>query len=50
MPAGGGAAAPWRKPEAVRERITGCGDAEALGRRLRRAVTAPSADEVFGDG
>ncbi|WP_436842114.1 hypothetical protein [Streptomyces virginiae] len=37
-------------PEAVRERITGCGDAETLGRWLRRAVTAPSADAIFGGG
>ncbi|MFD5623236.1 hypothetical protein [Streptomyces yangpuensis] len=37
-------------PEAVRERVTGCGDVEVLGRWLRRAVTAPSADAIFGDG
>ncbi|APU40852.1 hypothetical protein BSL84_14910 [Streptomyces sp. TN58] len=35
-------------PDAVRERITGCGDAEILGRWLRRAVTAPSAEAIFG--
>ncbi|AQT73078.1 hypothetical protein [Streptomyces sp. fd1-xmd] len=34
--------------EAVRERIRGCGDVETLGRWLRRAVTAPSADAIFG--
>lgn len=37
-------------PEAVRERVTGCGDVEVLGRWLRRAVTAPSAEAIFGDG
>lgn len=34
-------------PEDVRERITGCGDPETLSRWLRRAVTAPSAAEIF---
>ncbi|MDQ0933887.1 hypothetical protein [Streptomyces turgidiscabies] len=34
-------------PEDARERITGCGDLEALSRWLRRAVTAPSAAEIF---
>ncbi|MFE0605084.1 hypothetical protein ACFW2T_23180 [Streptomyces sp. NPDC058892] len=35
---------------AARERIVGCGDVATLGRWLRRAVTAPSADAIFGDG
>lgn len=36
-------------PEAVRERITGCGDPEILRHWLRRAVTAPTAEDVFTD-
>jgi hypothetical protein len=36
-------------PEAVRERITGCGDPEVLRHWLRRAVTAPTAEDVFTD-
>ncbi|MFJ5558060.1 hypothetical protein ACIQCD_11690 [Streptomyces sp. NPDC093250] len=36
-------------PEAVRERITSCGDLEILRRRLRRAVTAPTAEDIFED-
>ncbi|MDT9698567.1 hypothetical protein [Streptomyces sp. P17] len=36
-------------PEAVRERITGCGDPEILRHWLRRAVTAPSAEDIFTD-
>ncbi|MBT2677082.1 hypothetical protein J7E95_41140 [Streptomyces sp. ISL-14] len=36
-------------PEAVRERITGCDDPDALRRWHRRAVTAPTAEEIFGD-
>ncbi|MFE0579308.1 hypothetical protein [Streptomyces sp. NPDC058874] len=35
---------------AARERIVGCRDVATLGRWLRRAVTAPSADAIFGDG
>lgn len=34
-------------PEEARERITECGDPEVLGRWLRRAVTAPTAEDVF---
>ncbi|MGI5376300.1 hypothetical protein ACQEV2_18980 [Streptomyces sp. CA-251387] len=33
--------------EAVRERITACGDPETLRRWHRRAVTAPTAEEIF---
>ncbi|MFF8031481.1 hypothetical protein [Streptomyces sp. NPDC016626] len=36
-------------PDAVRERITGCGDPEILRHWLRRAVTAPTAVEIFED-
>ncbi|MHC5703332.1 hypothetical protein OTC26_018105 [Streptomyces tirandamycinicus] len=36
-------------PEAVRERVTGCGDPETLRHWLRRAVTAPSAEAIFAD-
>ncbi|MER7837327.1 hypothetical protein ABTY98_15800 [Streptomyces sp. NPDC096040] len=36
-------------PEAVRERITRCGDPEILSRWLRRAVTAPTVEDVFTD-
>ncbi|GAB2470248.1 hypothetical protein [Streptomyces incanus] len=36
-------------PEAVRERITGCGDPEILRQWHRRAVTAPTAAEIFED-
>lgn len=36
-------------PEAVRERITGCGDPEILRHWLRRAVTAPTAEDIFTD-
>ncbi|MGV9557114.1 hypothetical protein [Streptomyces sp. NPDC003401] len=36
-------------PEAVRERVTGCGDPEIPRRRHRRAVTAPTAEDVFTD-
>ncbi|MEV0961008.1 hypothetical protein AB0J25_00040 [Streptomyces sp. NPDC049910] len=36
-------------PEAVRERVVGCGDPDTLRRWLRRAVTAPSADAIFAD-
>ncbi len=36
-------------PEAVRERITGCGDPEILRHWHRRAVTAPTAEDVFTD-
>ncbi|TPQ21718.1 hypothetical protein FGD71_013675 [Streptomyces sporangiiformans] len=36
-------------PEEARERITRCGDPETLRHWLRRAVTAPSADEIFAD-
>ncbi|MDT0403348.1 MULTISPECIES: hypothetical protein [Streptomyces] len=35
--------------EDARERITGCTDPEALSRWLRRAVTAPVAEEIFDD-
>ncbi|MFF4588301.1 hypothetical protein [Streptomyces sp. NPDC001388] len=36
-------------PEAVRERITGCGDPEILRHWHRRAVTAPTAEDIFAD-
>ncbi|MGC5564902.1 hypothetical protein ACPYPG_18970 [Streptomyces sp. FR-108] len=36
-------------PEAVRERITSCGDLEILRQWLRRAAVAPSADAIFAD-
>ena len=36
-------------PEAVRERITACGDPEILRHWHRRAVTAPTAVEIFED-
>ncbi|MFI1422991.1 hypothetical protein ACH4VX_34550 [Streptomyces sp. NPDC020731] len=36
-------------PDAVRERITGCGDPEILRHWHRRAVTAPTAEEIFED-
>lgn len=36
-------------PEAVRERITTCQDAETLRRWHRRAVIAASAEEIFAD-
>lgn len=36
-------------PEAVRERVTGCDDLEILRHWLRRAVTAPTAENVFED-
>ncbi|MFE0347279.1 RpnC/YadD family protein [Streptomyces griseoluteus] len=36
-------------PEAVRERITGCGDPEILRHWHRRAVTAPTAEDVLTD-
>ncbi|WP_055713806.1 hypothetical protein [Streptomyces torulosus] len=35
--------------EAARERITGCADPEILRHWLRRAVTAPTAEDVFSD-
>ncbi|MGW3724075.1 hypothetical protein [Streptomyces sp. NPDC000851] len=34
-------------PDDIRERITACGDPELLRRWLARAVTAPSAEEIF---
>ncbi|CAM5685235.1 Transposase OS=Streptomyces aurantiogriseus OX=66870 GN=GCM10010251_18760 PE=4 SV=1 [Streptomyces aurantiogriseus] len=34
-------------PEEIRERITGCDDADLLRRWLTRAVTAPSAEDIF---
>ncbi len=34
-------------PEEARQRITGCGDLEILDRWHRRAVTAPTAEEIF---
>ena len=34
-------------PEAVRERITSCGDPEIMRHWLRHAVTAPTAEEIF---
>ena len=36
-------------PEEARQRITSCSDLEILQRWLLRAVTAPSADEIFAD-
>lgn len=36
-------------PEAVRERVTGCGDPEILRTWHRRAVTAPTAEDIFTD-
>ncbi|MFF7164068.1 hypothetical protein ACFZBP_22380 [Streptomyces sp. NPDC008086] len=36
-------------PEDARQRITGCTDLEILDRWFRRAVTAPSTDEIFAD-
>jgi predicted transposase YdaD len=33
----------------ARARITGSGDLDTLSRWLRRAATAPSADEIFSD-
>lgn len=36
-------------PEAVRERVTGCDDLEILRHWLRRAVTAPTAEDIFED-
>ncbi|MFH8451113.1 hypothetical protein ACH4CD_17915 [Streptomyces fungicidicus] len=36
-------------PDAVRERITGCGDPELLRHWHRRAVTAPTAEDVLTD-
>ncbi|SDD97805.1 hypothetical protein SAMN05216505_114109 [Streptomyces prasinopilosus] len=36
-------------PDAVRERVTGCGDLEILRHWHRRAVTAPTAAEIFED-
>ncbi|MFJ4690986.1 hypothetical protein [Streptomyces sp. NPDC088766] len=36
-------------PEAVRERVTGCGDPEILRHWHRRAVTAPTAEDIFTD-
>ncbi|MFE4053814.1 hypothetical protein [Streptomyces sp. YIM B13518] len=36
-------------PDAVRERVTGCDDPEVLRHWLRRAVTAPTAAEIFED-
>ncbi|MFF9456183.1 hypothetical protein [Streptomyces flaveolus] len=36
-------------PETVRERVTGCDDLEILRHWLRRAVTAPTAEEIFED-
>ncbi|MFG2514560.1 hypothetical protein [Streptomyces sp. NPDC048584] len=36
-------------PEAVRERITDCGDPEILRHWHRRAVTAPTAEGIFDD-
>ncbi|MFJ8348401.1 hypothetical protein ACIQ9J_18895 [Streptomyces sp. NPDC094153] len=36
-------------PEAIRERITGCGDPEVLRHWHRRAVTAPTAEDIFTD-
>ncbi|MEU0074832.1 hypothetical protein ABZ027_35665 [Streptomyces sp. NPDC006332] len=35
--------------EDARERITGCGDPEVLRHWLRRAVTAPTAEDIFED-
>jgi hypothetical protein len=36
-------------PEAVRERVTGCTDLEILRHWLERAVTVPTAEEIFED-
>ncbi|MGW0476998.1 hypothetical protein [Streptomyces coeruleorubidus] len=36
-------------PEAVRERIVSCDDPETLRRWHRRAVIAPSAEQIFSD-
>ncbi|MFI5567795.1 hypothetical protein ACIA6T_10630 [Streptomyces sp. NPDC051740] len=36
-------------PEAVRERVTGCDDLKILRRWHRRAVTAPTAEDIFED-
>ncbi|GHD13574.1 hypothetical protein GCM10010313_38710 [Streptomyces violarus] len=36
-------------PEAVRERIVSCDDPEALRRWHRRAVIAPTAEQIFSD-
>lgn len=36
-------------PEAVRERVTGCDDLEILSHWLERAVTAPTAEDIFED-
>lgn len=36
-------------PDAVRDRITGCGDPEILRHWHRRAVTAPTAEDIFTD-
>lgn len=36
-------------PEAAREHITSCDDPQVLSRWLRRAVTAPTAEEIFQD-
>ncbi|MFD4610158.1 hypothetical protein [Streptomyces sp. NPDC058451] len=36
-------------PETIRERITDCGDPEILRYWLRRAVTAPTAEDIFTD-
>ncbi|MFG2721609.1 hypothetical protein ACGFW5_25455 [Streptomyces sp. NPDC048416] len=36
-------------PEEARERITDCDDPEILRRWLRRAVTAPTAEDIFRD-
>ncbi|MFH9858823.1 hypothetical protein [Streptomyces sp. NPDC017202] len=36
-------------PEAVRERVTGCGDPDILRHWHRRAVTAPTAEDIFTD-
>ena len=36
-------------PEAVRERVTDCDDPEILRHWHRRAVTAPTAEEIFED-
>ncbi|MEV7342620.1 hypothetical protein [Streptomyces sp. NPDC093544] len=36
-------------PDEIRERVTGCDDPELLRHWLTRAVTAPSAEEIFTD-
>ncbi|MCX4905671.1 hypothetical protein [Streptomyces sp. NBC_00878] len=36
-------------PDEIRERVTGCDDPDLLRRLLTRAVTAPSAEEIFTD-